>query len=63
MYVRIYGNAREYDSKREVIIYDICQISDFNEVSYHALDVVLTHHYNVKGSLPVRAIVLIDCCY
>lgn len=51
--VRVVGNLRDYEGKVHVLVFDITPISDWNELSYHILDTVLTHLQNTRGPIPV----------
>ncbi len=50
--VRIYGNLRDYEGKRHILIYSINLLEDWNELTHHLLDVVYTHLQHTKGPLP-----------
>lgn len=50
--MKIFANPRDYEGKRELLIYDICVITDWNEVSYHLLDCMLTHLQHTRGPIP-----------
>ena len=56
--VRVIGNVREYEGKLHILAFDISLLSDWNELTYHTLDVILTHLQNTKGPVPVSE----DCC-
>lgn len=47
------GNLREYEGKVHVLVFDVSPVSDWNELSYHITDVVLTHLQNTRGPIPV----------
>ena len=51
--VRVVGNLREYDGKVHVLVFDVTPVLDWNELSYHLLDIMLTHCQQTKGSIPV----------
>jgi len=50
--VRVVGNLREYEGKVHVLVFDVTPITDWNELSYHILDIVLTHLQNTRGPIP-----------
>lgn len=52
MMVRVIGNLREYDGRLHVLVFDISPLEDWNELSYHMLDVILTHLQNTRGPIP-----------
>ena len=41
--VRVVGNPRDYDGKRHVLVYDYTELTDWNEITHHMLDVIYTH--------------------
>lgn len=55
---RVIGNVREYDNKIHVSVYDAYAVKDYNELTYHILDIIYTHCQNTKGPVPVRLIIL-----
>eukprot|EP01006_Ploeotia_vitrea_P034377 TRINITY_DN65744_c9_g1_i1.p2 TRINITY_DN65744_c9_g1~~TRINITY_DN65744_c9_g1_i1.p2 ORF type:complete len:253 (-),score=168.89 TRINITY_DN65744_c9_g1_i1:140-898(-) len=54
MYVRVIGNAAKYMSNKSksssLIVFDVRPITDFNEVTYHLLEIVQTHLLLTKGA-------------
>lgn len=48
---RVIGNIREYDNKIHVSVYDAHAVQDWNELTYHILDVIYTHCQNTKGPI------------
>jgi replication factor A2 len=53
--VRVVGNLREYEGRTHVLVFDVTPISDWNELTYHILDVVFTHVQNTRGPIPGSA--------
>jgi replication factor A2 len=51
-YVRIYGHLRQWESKNSIVAFRCSLITDFNEITFHQLDVIHAYLFNVKGSLP-----------
>lgn len=51
---RVIGNIREYDNKIHLSVYDAQPVQDWNELTYHILDVTHTHLLNTKGPLQVN---------
>jgi hypothetical protein len=41
-YVRVYGNLRSFQGKTNVVAFSVRPVTDFNEVTYHSLEV--SHH-------------------
>jgi replication factor A2 len=54
-YVRVCGNMREYEGMKHILVYDVREVTNFNEVTYHILDIILTHCQNTKGPIPGSA--------
>jgi replication factor A2 len=50
--VKVVGNLREYEGKLHVLVYDVSPVIDWNELTYHLLDTILTHCRHTKGPLP-----------
>eukprot|EP01036_Dinobryon_divergens_P023647 gene23647-32019_t len=53
--VRVVGNLREFDGKVHLLVFDVTPVLDWNELSYHLLDIMLTHCQQTKGSIPGTA--------
>jgi len=53
MYVRIYGTVPNQGNggERTVVAFQIVPISDYNEITFHMLEVVAVHLRNTKGAL------------
>lgn len=47
--VRIIGQLRTFNNTRSIVAYSIQPISDFNEYTFHFIDVVHTHLRHTKG--------------
>eukprot|EP01027_Heterolobosea_sp_BB2_P009802 GEZU01014422.1.p1 GENE.GEZU01014422.1~~GEZU01014422.1.p1 ORF type:complete len:271 (+),score=63.68 GEZU01014422.1:321-1133(+) len=52
VYVRVYGHLRSWHGSNSVMSFRMQVIQDFNEVTFHLLDVIRTHLYNKHGPLP-----------
>lgn len=50
VYVRVYGHVRSFEKKKNIHAYKIRVIQDFNEVTYHFLQVIFQHLHLTKGS-------------
>jgi replication factor A2 len=48
-YIRVCGQLKENEGNRELLAYQIQPITDFNEITYHHLNVVYAHLFRVKG--------------
>lgn len=51
--MKVIGNVKAYDNKTHVLVYDASVVTDFNELTYHLLDVILVHCQQTKGPIPV----------
>lgn len=52
VYVRVVGSMRMHQDKRSLVAFNTRKISDFNELTYHLLDVCQAHLYNTRGAPP-----------
>jgi len=48
-YVRVVGNIRLLDSHLTVVGFKLVPVTDFNEVTFHMLEVIHSHLVNTKG--------------
>jgi replication factor A2 len=48
-YVRVIGNLRVFKSKRTLVAFRLIRIEDFNEITYHPLECIYAHLYNLQG--------------
>lgn len=49
VYVRVTGQLRTFQGQRNVVAFQIRPVSDFNEVTYHFLEVVYAHLHRTNG--------------
>ena len=49
-YVRVHGNVRNPGQNRTIVAYSVKPVLDFNEVTFHNLDVIFVHLLNTKGA-------------
>jgi len=49
VYVRIVGSLRSFNNKRNIVAFRIQPLTDFNELTYHFLEVIYVHLFNTKG--------------
>lgn len=47
-YVRVYGHVRVFQGVRSVIAFNLRPVTDFNEVTYHFLEVVYCNAHNLS---------------
>jgi len=50
-YVRVFGNLRSFQHKRSVVGFKVIPITDFNELTYHFLEVIHVHLYHTRGAV------------
>ena len=50
--VRIFGQVREYENKKTVLILSVQICEDWNELTHHLLEVTLNHLQATKGPIP-----------
>ena len=55
VYVRVVGSMRVHNDKKGMIAFNIRKVSDFNELTYHLLDICQAHLYNTRGPPPSGA--------
>ena len=53
--VRVIGQLRSFNNQKNVVAYSINPIADFNEYTFHFLEVVHTHLRHTKGPPPAPA--------
>jgi replication factor A2 len=53
--VRVIGQLRVFNSSKSVVAYSINPVTDFNEYTFHFLEVVHTHLRHTKGAPPAPA--------
>lgn len=53
MYVRVHGHLRTFQNKLNVVAFSVRPITDFNEVTFHLLEVIYVHlsHTRSKGGV------------
>ena len=56
-YVRVIGQLRSFNHAKNIVAYSIEPITDFNEYTFHFLEVVHTHLRHTKGAVPGAAAV------
>uniref|UniRef100_A0A7S3GU06 Replication protein A C-terminal domain-containing protein n=1 Tax=Spumella elongata TaxID=89044 RepID=A0A7S3GU06_9STRA len=50
--VRVVGNIRDYEGSKHILVFEIFAVEDFNQLTNHLLNVVLTHCIHTKGPIP-----------
>lgn len=57
--VRVVGNIRDYEGAKHVLVFEIFPLEDFNQLTNHLLDVILTHCQHTKGPITVSTCVFV----
>ena len=47
-YVRVYGHMKSLQDKKCLVAFKIAPVKDFNEITYHMLDVIHSFLYKTK---------------
>nr|ADE75749.1 unknown [Picea sitchensis] len=47
-YVRVHGHLRSFQNKKLVNAFSVRPVTDFNEVTFHSLECIFVHLYNMK---------------
>lgn len=55
-FVRVVGQIKEFAGTRHILLYNITPVVDWNELTHHMLEVILTHCQATKGPIPVNYI-------
>ena len=50
--VRVFGQLREYEGKKSILVVNMAVIEDWNELTHHLLEVTLQHLQSTKGPVP-----------
>jgi len=50
LYVRVNGSLRSFQQRRSVVAFRLLPVTDFNELTYHLLEVTYVHLYFTKGA-------------
>ncbi|XP_047308516.1 replication protein A 32 kDa subunit A isoform X2 [Impatiens glandulifera] len=48
MYVSIHGHLKGFQGKRQLVVFSIRPIVDFNAIAYHFIECIYVHSYNIK---------------
>ncbi|KAJ1418646.1 hypothetical protein B484DRAFT_333709, partial [Ochromonadaceae sp. CCMP2298] len=59
--VRVVGSLRDYEGQRHVLIYEVELTVDFNTLTHHLLQIMLTHLKHTKGPIPVCSVLCTLC--
>lgn len=58
--VRVVGQIRDYEGNRHILAFEVFPLEDFNQLTHHLLDVMLTHLRHTQGPVPVRTLLTIS---
>lgn len=47
--MRVIGVVKQYEGKLHIQVYDSTPVADWNELTHHLLDIILTHCQQTKG--------------
>ncbi|XP_052199446.1 replication protein A 32 kDa subunit B-like isoform X2 [Diospyros lotus] len=57
MYVRVHGHLKGFQGKRQLVVFSIRPLTDYNEIAYHFFECVYVHFYNsrlrLQGGVPI----------
>lgn len=53
-YIQVVGSLKSYEGRNHILVYKATPVEDFNEMTHHFLEVILTHLQHTKGPIPVR---------
>lgn len=48
--VEVYGSLKEYQGSPHINVFEVREVKDWNVITYHMLDVILTHCQNTKNT-------------
>ncbi len=54
-FVSVVGNIKEYQDELSIQSFRMCIVDDYDEMTHHLLDVILSHNINTKGPIPGSA--------
>ena len=55
VYIRVIGNVKVFNEKRQVTAFNVRPIDDFNEVTHHAMESIYCHLKATKGAASAGA--------
>jgi len=54
-FVQVVGTLKEYNETLSLQIYSMSEVTDYNALTHHILECILTHNINTKGPIPGSA--------
>ncbi|KAM7469240.1 hypothetical protein LguiA_007423 [Lonicera macranthoides] len=60
MYVRVHGHLKGFQGKKQLVVFSIRPVTDYNEIANHFVESIYVHFYNTKsrkqqGNAPTSA--------
>ncbi|XP_058067964.1 replication protein A 32 kDa subunit B isoform X1 [Magnolia sinica] len=49
MYVRVNGQLKGFQGKRQAVAFSVRPVTDFNEIAYHFIECIHVHQYNMRS--------------
>lgn len=54
-FVQVVGTLKEYNDTLSLQIFSMSEVTDYNALTHHILECILTHNINTKGPIPGSA--------
>uniref|UniRef100_A0A5B7AML7 Putative replication protein A subunit A isoform X1 n=1 Tax=Davidia involucrata TaxID=16924 RepID=A0A5B7AML7_DAVIN len=48
MYVRVHGHLKGFQGKRQLVVFSIRPVTDYNEIAYHFVECIHVHFHNTR---------------
>ncbi|KAL8527024.1 hypothetical protein ACS0TY_016037 [Phlomoides rotata] len=48
VYVKVHGHLKAFQGKKQLVVYSVRPITDYNEIAYHFAECMYVHSYNAK---------------
>ncbi|XP_076941554.1 replication protein A 32 kDa subunit B-like [Bidens hawaiensis] len=48
MYVRVHGQLKSFQGKKQLVVFGIKPVTDFDEITHHFVECIYVHSYNTK---------------
>lgn len=48
MYVRVHGHLKGFQGKKQLVVFSVRPLDDYNEIAYHFVECMYVHNYNTK---------------
>ncbi|KAF7147632.1 hypothetical protein RHSIM_Rhsim03G0264700 [Rhododendron simsii] len=53
MYVRVHGHLKGFQGKKQLTVFSIRPLTDYNEMPYHFVECMYVHNYNTKSRFAI----------